>query len=67
MMGFDPTAIPIIREAFRPMKYPVCESVAARYTVCFNGQHMSENDVCPVLSRRFLPPRGWHSYLEKSL
>ena len=67
LMGFDPAAIPIIREAFRPMKYPVCESVATRYTVCSNGRHMTEGDVCPVLSRRFLPPRGWHSYLEKSL
>jgi len=65
LMGFEPSAIPLIREAFRPMKYPVSERKPSECVVNFNGRRVSEAEVAPVLSRPFLPPRGWSGYVEK--
>jgi uncharacterized protein (DUF362 family) len=63
LMGFDPEALPLIREVFRPMKYPVSELNPSECMVSFNGKRLSETQLGPILSRRFLPPRGWSDHL----
>jgi uncharacterized protein (DUF362 family) len=63
LMGFDPNSFPLIREAFRAMKYPVTESEPSGCTVIFDGKKLSEAEVGPALSRAFLAPQGWSDYL----
>jgi hypothetical protein len=63
LMGFDPNTFPLIREAFRAMKYPVTESEPSGCAVIFDGRKLSEAEVRPALSRAFLPPQGWSDYL----
>jgi hypothetical protein len=63
LMGFDPSTFPLIREAFRAMKYPVTESEPSGCTVIFDGRRLSEAGVGPALSHKFLAPQGWSGYL----
>lgn len=60
LMGFDPDRIPLIREAFRLSKWPITELHEDSSTECvLDGRLCLENDLGPVLSRPFAPPRGW--------
>ena len=64
LMGFDPQAIPLIREAFRSMPHPLTTSGASPTDVTSNGESMPETAVTPVLGRSFRPPSGWRRYLD---
>jgi hypothetical protein len=65
IMGFDPTRLPLISKAFRPMKYPISTSQAPEYAVYANGCRVNEKEVAAMLPRRFRAPHGWRSYLEQ--
>jgi hypothetical protein len=64
LMGFDPQAIPLIREAFRSMPHPLTTSGASPTDVTSNGESMPETAVTPVLGRSFRPPSGWRRHLD---
>ena len=63
LMGFDPQAIPLLREASRSMSHPIAPPDGP-LTVVANGSACSVDDVKPVLGRRFRPPAGWRKRLE---
>jgi hypothetical protein len=61
LMGLDPQAIPLIREAVRPSTHPLTDPGRAS-TVVWNGAPREETAMTPVLGRAFLPPSGWRAY-----
>jgi uncharacterized protein (DUF362 family) len=66
MMGYDPLAIPIVREAFRVMRFPITDIREATIgPVTWNGQKIDEKSVPLIAGRQFSPPSGWKSYLRK--
>ncbi len=67
LMGFDPEAIPLVREAFRDMPYPLADRQAVPGRVVWNEQGESVESLRPVLGRPFRPPRGWQHHLLPSL
>lgn len=62
LMGLDPESIPLVREAFAEGKYSLGASDPSRVDIFFNSRQVTESDVRPILSRAFLPPRGWQRY-----
>jgi uncharacterized protein (DUF362 family) len=65
LMGFEPNAIPIVREAFTKSKFPLFESSITEQVICRNGRPLTVEEVRPVLSRQFLPPRGWREHFQQ--
>ena len=64
LMGYDPDDIPIIREAFRLMKFGLIQNEEP-IQIVFNGKMVSEDELYPVLGRPFRSPKGWTKYLLK--
>jgi uncharacterized protein (DUF362 family) len=62
LMGFEPKSIPLVREAFADGKYSLGASDPTREKIFFNQRQVNESDVGPILSRQFLPARGWQNY-----
>lgn len=64
LMGFDPHAIPLVREAFRGGARPISEGAPDEAVVCrIDGADVRETELLPVAGRRFVPPRGWRDHL----
>ena len=59
LMGYNPCAIPIVANAQRLIKYPLCHTSEADVMVFINGQLVKEAEIQPVLRRPFIPPIGW--------
>jgi hypothetical protein len=66
LMGFDPDAIPLVREASRAKRFPLGPGVAPIPAVCLNGTSISEEEIPAVASRPFRPPAGWRAALVPS-
>jgi len=62
LMGLDPQAIPLIREAIRPMPHPLTRMGASPVDVVWNGNSRKETELTPVLGRAFRPPSGWRRH-----
>ncbi len=63
LMGYDPASIPLVREAFRPMRYPVAnESIGDLNAVSNRPGDAAE--LGPALGRPFRPPAGWLGRVE---
>jgi hypothetical protein len=62
LMGFEPTAIPLIREAGRPMPHPLVTPGTPPAEVIWNGASHEETALTPVLGRPFRPPSGWRGH-----
>jgi hypothetical protein len=62
LMGFDPQAIPLIREAARSMPHPLTAPGASDADVVWNGDSRQETALTPVLGRPFRPPSGWRAH-----
>jgi hypothetical protein len=61
LMGLDPRAIPLIREAVRPMSHPLPAPGRAS-AVVWNDAPREETTLPPVLARPFRPPSGWRAH-----
>jgi uncharacterized protein (DUF362 family) len=64
LMGFQPNLIPLIREAFAPAKYSLCETEPDAQIIYNNGEQMAVSEIRPVLNRSFAAPHGWRDYLK---
>jgi hypothetical protein len=62
LMGLDPQAIPLIREAIRSMPHPLTSVGASPVDVVVNGALRKESALTPVLGRAFRPPSGWRKH-----
>jgi uncharacterized protein (DUF362 family) len=65
LMGYDPQNIPIVREAFRDMRFSLIPKDDSP-KIIFNGQIIEERDLKPVLGRPFMPAMGWRKHLLKN-
>jgi uncharacterized protein (DUF362 family) len=64
LMGFDPDAIPLVREAFRSGARPISDG-SREPTVCrLDGVEVRELALVPAAGRRMDPPRGWRAHLD---
>ncbi len=61
LMGFDPDAIPLIREASRHGPYPIAPEAVTQPAVWFNGKLRTETELVPILGRPFRAPAGWRT------
>lgn len=61
LMGYQPEALPLLRALDR-QPWRRDSSIQGLDASC-NGRKMVEEAIAPVLSRSFLAPRGWRSYL----
>lgn len=64
LMGFDPTKIPLIREAFGDFEYPLTNFAPNAIRVWMTEKEKSAADVFPFEGRAFVPPRGWQGHCE---
>ena len=62
--GFDWRKIPLIREAFRPFRYPLCDFRPQDIELHVDGRKLSQ-PWPPRHDRPFTPPRGWRGYCER--
>jgi len=66
LMGFDPAAIPLVRESFRTMRWPVATRDADDDIECvLDGAAVVDRELEPVLGRPFQPPAGWRDHLRR--
>lgn len=63
LMGFDPAAIPLVREAIRPMRWPITSAGAGEVDCVRDGTTLRDTGLAPVLGRPFRPPAGWRKHL----
>jgi uncharacterized protein (DUF362 family) len=64
LMGFDPSRIPLTREAFSANKYPLADFGPKEIRVCVDGREVSLGDIPGSSCRRFSPPKGWQGHCE---
>ena len=58
LMGFDPDAFPIIREALSPCTCPISRG-SGNLRIVQGARAVGEVEIEPVLGRQFRLPRGW--------
>jgi uncharacterized protein (DUF362 family) len=63
LMGFDPRAIPLLREALRSGRYPLVAEPGSPPEVVLNGRSVPLETVQPLPSGPFQPPSGWRGHL----
>ncbi len=63
LMGYDPDKIPLVREAFRRMRYPLAERVMADERFVSNRVE-DKTRLRSALPRGFRPPAGWGGRIE---
>ncbi len=61
LMGLDPGAIPLTREAFAPGPHPIATFPPSSIEVLVDGATVRLDDLYPRHGRRFRPPRGWQA------
>jgi uncharacterized protein (DUF362 family) len=66
LMGFDPDAFPLVREASRSARYPLGPRAVPVEEIRFDGASIGEEQVPAVASRAFRPPAGWRGALVPS-
>jgi len=60
--SFLPQAIPLIRQAIRPMPHPLMRVRASPVNVVGNDNLRKETELTPVLGRAFRPPSAWRDH-----
>jgi uncharacterized protein (DUF362 family) len=65
LMGFDPSAIPITREAFAPHRLPLATFEPARIRLCLDGDPVEPEALFERCGRPFRPPAGWKGHCER--
>jgi uncharacterized protein (DUF362 family) len=66
LMGFDPNAIPLVREAFTASERPISDGTESPVACRMNGADLDESRLSPVVGRPFVPPRGWRGHIERA-
>jgi len=65
-MGFDPTAVPLVREAFAPSRWPITAHSLNAPTECvLDDTPCLETELPLLLGRAFAPPSGWRDRLSQ--
>jgi hypothetical protein len=64
LMGFDPEAVPLVREAFGSFTYPLVSFAPSQIAVRIGRESLPAGDVYPLEGRRFLAPEGWRGHCE---
>ena len=64
LMGFDPSLIPLIREAFLAQDFPLSSAPAAAAEFLLNGSPVTADDIPGKVIPLFRPPRGWIGHIE---
>ncbi|MBZ5639457.1 MAG: DUF362 domain-containing protein [Acidobacteriia bacterium] len=67
LMGLDPMAVPIVREAFSQFRYPLATFSPSDVSVVLDGTRISPEDLARRHGRAFLPPKGWRQHCEKQV
>lgn len=62
LMGYDPARIPLVRQAFAPMRYPVAAGGPEGARVVDGGRETTVDGL--GTDRVFAPPHGWRGHLE---
>jgi hypothetical protein len=66
LMGFDPSRIALVREAFGAAAGPITSWSADAPAECVvDGEPRAETALAPLLSRPFTPPAGWKAQLAR--
>jgi hypothetical protein len=65
-MGFDPSRIPIVREAFAARRYPLVHFAPEDIVVYVDKMGVECSELFAAYGRRFLPPQGWRGYCERA-
>ncbi len=66
LMHFDWQRIPLVREAFREMRWPLVAGTPADVEIRVNGDAENLKTVLERYGRRFRAPRGWQGQIERS-
>jgi hypothetical protein len=64
LMGFDPEAIPIVRESFAPHEYPLADFTPDCIRVYVDGETCGLCELPGRFGRVFHPARGWKGHCE---
>lgn len=64
LMGFDPGKIPLVKEAFRPFRFPLVSFLPGEIEVRLGPERLAVNQVRPLDGRAFVPSRGWQGHCE---
>ena len=64
LMRFDWRRLPLLREAFAPMQYPLAGATADEVTVHCDGRVLSLDEVAKECGMAFCPPDGWTGHVE---
>lgn len=64
LMGIDPEAIPIVRQAFEMRSHRLADFAASEIVIKADGQQMTTADLAAKFGRHFRPPAGWVGHCE---
>lgn len=64
IMGFDPLKIPLIRNSFAEVRYPLTEHKIDEVKLIFNGTEVTSKSLPKIVNAHFLPPKGWRGFIE---
>lgn len=67
LLGWDPTRIALLREAFAPMRYPLTDAAPDTMQVLLNGSAVTAEALAAAFAPAHRPPSGWRSHLLKEL
>jgi len=65
LMHFNPESIPLVREAFKPFRYPLVGQVPEKCEIRYEGKSLSLAEASFILGRDFKPPQGWIGHIEQ--
>ena len=64
LMRFDWQAIPLLRNAFRSMSYPLIDGKPEDLEVHYQGASLTWLETAEQCSQEFKPARGWENHVE---
>jgi uncharacterized protein (DUF362 family) len=64
LMGFDPAAIPIVREAFAPFRHPLADFGPPDLRIILDGREIPLAKLAGVHGRAFQPSAGWRDHCD---
>ena len=64
LMRFDIERVPLVREAFAAMRYPLVAQALGATEVCCDGRRYTLDSTAEELGRDFRPPDGWLGRVE---
>lgn len=64
VMGYDPRKIPLVKNSFEPMRYPLGEGTLDDMEIVLNGAPTSSQEVGRRFYPPFMAPKGWRGAIE---